>query len=127
MPASSSLAPSSNDAPPWSIHGSVLFWVVQIVLMVLGMDENAWPLLVAFIAVIVVSVVRLYLQRATARGVLVAIAVILVLASVLQGQTISTAVLIPALAGGLLMTRAAVRWVLPDPVPDVDDAPEPTP
>lgn len=120
MAAPTPLASSSHGVPPWSIHGSALFWVVQVVLMVLGMDPDAWPLLVGFIAVISVSVVRLYLQRATARGVLIALAVILVLASVLQGQTVSTAVLIPALAGGLLMTTAAQRWVLPDPVPDVD-------
>lgn len=95
----------------------MLLWAVQIVLMALGLDEASWPLLVAFGAVIVVSVIRLYLQRASARGVLIAIAVILVLASVLQGQVISTAVLVPAVAGGLLTTATARRWALPDPLP----------
>ena len=118
------MASARSDAAPWSVHGSALAWVAQIVLMVLGLDEAAWPLVAGFILVIAVSVIRLYLQRATARGVLVALAVILVLASVLQGQVISTAVLVPALAGGLLTTTAARRWVLPDPVPG-DPAPSP--
>ena len=105
---------AASEAAPWSVHGSALFWIIQIILIVPPLlEEPMGPVLLLPLAAIGLSLFRLYFQYASARLTLIAIAVVLIGLAMAGDRVFSMATVMPAVAGGFLLTGAARQWVRP--------------